>query len=427
MAKDSSKHSSVASYIIVALILGVITYIEYAIVEFPQAWLGRDWTMFWLIALSVVKFIMVIMFFMHLKDDDRTYTGFFSSGMFITMATFVALTAMFILPRAVSSTAPENVAAGRAGHEVPADVIDLVETNGRSRSAAAQADSPRPADRSVTIQAPRAGNDGSTYQVTVPGAAGAAADEVAGAAADEAAADQTDGTTAQTDEAAGQTDEAAGAEDEAAAAADDAEAEQAEDATAAGEDAQASATDTEGDEAEGATDEATAAAAAGSDQTPNEEIATEQAAAGQTPEDAAPETEAGAAASWDPEAGARVYAANCVACHQGNGQGIPSAFPPLADHTVHVYEAGGREFLMDVVLFGMQGPIDVNGMTYNGLMPGWSHLSDDDIANVLNHIVTAWDDEPAGFEPYQASEVADQRGLGLSAADVHEMRGELGL
>ncbi|WP_350636938.1 cytochrome c, partial [Pseudoalteromonas sp. GW168-MNA-CIBAN-0100] len=28
--------------------------------------------------------------------------------------------------------------------------------------------------------------------------------------------------------------------------------------------------------------------------------------------------------------GQRVYEANCMACHQANGEGIPGAFPPLA-------------------------------------------------------------------------------------------------
>src|SRR5690606_12545149 len=166
------KNSAVAGYIIVALILGVITYVEFAIVEYPQEWLGRNWTMFWLIALSVVKFIMVVMYFMHLKGDDSTYTGFFSSGMFITMATFIALTAMFILPRAIATTQPQDVQAGRASHDVPPEIMDLVETDGFSRTPAARADSPRPADRSVRIEPPLAGNDASSYELNLPMAAG---------------------------------------------------------------------------------------------------------------------------------------------------------------------------------------------------------------------------------------------------------------
>jgi mono/diheme cytochrome c family protein/heme/copper-type cytochrome/quinol oxidase subunit 4 len=357
MAKE--KHSSVAGYIIVALILGVITYVEFAIVEHPQAWLGRNWTLFWLIALSIVKFVMVVMYFMHLKDDDSTYTGFFSSGMFIAMATFVGFTAMFILPRAVASTQPQNVRAGSASHEVPADIMALVESDGMSRTPAERADSPRPADRSVTITAPRAGNDASTYglnlpePVTVPDAEAAAAAEAEAAeaaAADEAVADATETETAEA---------AAEAEPEAA-----------------------------------------------------EEPAADTTAVSLT---------------WDADQGASVYTMNCVACHQGSGQGIPGAFPPLAEHAADVYAAGGEVFLVDVVLYGMQGPIQVSGTTYNGLMLAWSQFSDEELANVLNHIVTAWNDPPAGFVPYQPADIAAERGKDLSDSDVHTLRGQLGL
>ncbi len=84
--------------------------------------------------------------------------------------------------------------------------------------------------------------------------------------------------------------------------------------------------------------------------------------------------------------GRRVYAANCVACHQANGQGIPGAFPPLA----------GSDFLnadkhraIDVVLNGLDGVITVNGNTLDGVMPAML-LSDDDVANVLTYVYSQW-------------------------------------
>src|SRR5690606_3133024 len=57
---------------------------------------------------SVLKFILVVMFFMHLKDDDRMYSGFFSSGMGIALATFIALPALFILPRSMAYREPRE-------------------------------------------------------------------------------------------------------------------------------------------------------------------------------------------------------------------------------------------------------------------------------------------------------------------------------
>ncbi len=355
MANDH-KHGGVGTYVIVALILGVITYIEFALVEYPQAWLGTGWTLFWLVALSVAKFVMVIMFFMHLKDDDRTYTGFFSSGMFIALGTFIAMTAMFILPRAVATTRPaldthgETAAHGEpAAHgavELPAELAENIATDGRSRPAAEAADSPRPKDRSVEVVPPAASNDASTYDVTLDQPTVAATPAPTAAADGEAAA------------------------------------------------AEPAATET-----------------------PAAEPAAEA-------EPAAPAAEA---AAWDAEMGAQAFTSTCSACHQANGQGIPGAFPPLAGHAAEIYEAGGRDYLMQVVLFGLQGPITVNGMTYNGVMPPWQNLSDAQIANALNHTLTAWSDAPADFAPILADEVAAHRGTGLTAADVHAVREELGL
>ncbi len=143
MAEDHKKHG-VGHYIVVALILGVITYVEFAIVEYDISWLSRGATMFWLIALSVVKFWMVIWFFMHLKEDNKLYTGLFSSGMLIAMGTFVGLSFMFILPNAVANRvvpAPTQVVGHDAHAPAPAEPGDAVP----------------PADRSVLIEPPLAG------------------------------------------------------------------------------------------------------------------------------------------------------------------------------------------------------------------------------------------------------------------------------
>src|SRR5690606_12535281 len=170
MAND--KHNgSVGTYILVALVLGVITYIEFAIVEYPQAWLGSTMTLVVLAALSVLKFILVVMFFMHLKGDDRMYSGFFSSGMVIALATFITMTAMFILPRAMGYSEARARAESLEGHaahgeaRVPEDVAALIETDGASRAAAERADTPAPVDRSVPIEAPRADDSEPDYEV----------------------------------------------------------------------------------------------------------------------------------------------------------------------------------------------------------------------------------------------------------------------
>ena len=143
-------------------------------------------------------------------------------------------------------------------------------------------------------------------------------------------------------------------------------------------------------------------------------------------EDAAP---AGPAAQADAGAavdGAGVYQTNCAACHQANGQGVPGAFPPLAGHAGELLTSQGRDYLPTVLLYGLQGPIDVQGTTYNGVMPAWSQLSDEQLAAVVNFVLTEWNAEqlPAEFEPYTPAEFAAVRGQDLSADDVHQRRTE---
>ena len=121
--------------------------------------------------------------------------------------------------------------------------------------------------------------------------------------------------------------------------------------------------------------------------------------------------------------GAAVYAANCASCHQGDGQGIPGAFPPVAGHAADLVANEGRDYLPLVLLYGLQGPIEVQGRTYDGVMPAWPQLSDDELAAVANHIVTM-EEAPEAFEPYAPAEFEEARGQDLSAAGVHARRTE---
>lgn len=136
---------------------------------------------------------------------------------------------------------------------------------------------------------------------------------------------------------------------------------------------------------------------------------------------------AGAALAQD--LGETTFQTNCVACHQANGQGVPAAFPPLAGQVPKLLAPeDGRTYLIDVLLYGLQGEITVDGQAYNGVMPPWPQLSDEQAAAVLTHTSTAWENEaalPDGFEPFTADEVAARRDLGLSGSDVYDQREEL--
>jgi cytochrome c oxidase subunit 2 len=74
------------------------------------------------------------------------------------------------------------------------------------------------------------------------------------------------------------------------------------------------------------------------------------------------------------ERGAKVYAANCQACHQANGQGVKGAFPPLDGSAV-------------VMNTQQQVAILLNG---KGAMPSWKGLSDVELAAVATYTKNAW-------------------------------------
>ena len=93
--------------------------------------------------------------------------------------------------------------------------------------------------------------------------------------------------------------------------------------------------------------------------------------------------------------GRRVYN-NCSACHQNDGQGVAGAFPPLAGS---VWVTGSVEVLARILLQGMQGPVEVKGAIYNGNMPAWSQLSDEEIAAVLTYIRGSWENEASPVDP----------------------------
>jgi mono/diheme cytochrome c family protein len=82
------------------------------------------------------------------------------------------------------------------------------------------------------------------------------------------------------------------------------------------------------------------------------------------------------------QSGQALYGQYCATCHQANGQGVPGAFPPLAGHVQEILaKKDGRTYLVDLVLFGLQGQIRVKGQAYNGAMPAWGpQLKDDQVA-----------------------------------------------
>jgi mono/diheme cytochrome c family protein len=81
--------------------------------------------------------------------------------------------------------------------------------------------------------------------------------------------------------------------------------------------------------------------------------------------------------------GAEVYGA-CIQCHQTTGLGVAGSFPPLANSE---YVNGDEKRLAAILLNGIEGPLAVNGQSYNSQMPAWKDTyNDEEIAAVLTYI-----------------------------------------
>jgi cytochrome c oxidase subunit 2 len=86
--------------------------------------------------------------------------------------------------------------------------------------------------------------------------------------------------------------------------------------------------------------------------------------------------------------GERVYAANCVACHQAAGQGTPAMKAPAL---------AGSKF----VTGAEEGPIDtvLNGRPNTAMQSFKGQLSDTDIAAVLSYTRNSWGNKASDVQP----------------------------
>jgi len=113
---------------------------------------------------------------------------------------------------------------------------------------------------------------------------------------------------------------------------------------------------------------------------------------------------AGGRAFGDAPKGQAAYAARCSACHQGNGEGLPGAFPPLKGSGVVTKDDGTKH--IRIVLDGLQGG-KAGGVAYASVMPAFAAvLSDAEIADIINFERSSWGNHG---KPVTAGQVAAER------------------
>lgn len=100
--------------------------------------------------------------------------------------------------------------------------------------------------------------------------------------------------------------------------------------------------------------------------------------------------------------GKLVYAAYCLACHQADGSGVPNLNPPLIATT---WVSGSKATLIEMILKGSKGQVEIDGETFHNTMPAQAHLTDQQIADVLTYIRKSFGNKASAVTPAEVKSI----------------------
>ncbi len=99
--------------------------------------------------------------------------------------------------------------------------------------------------------------------------------------------------------------------------------------------------------------------------------------------------------------GEAIYEYKCANCHMSSGEGLLGNIPPLAGSD---WLERRRGDIACIIRYGYADSITVNGIRYGAPMAGHPELSETEITNVANYVLTAWYND---YEVLQPAEVTD--------------------
>ncbi|MEJ1158328.1 c-type cytochrome [Prosthecomicrobium sp. N25] len=126
---------------------------------------------------------------------------------------------------------------------------------------------------------------------------------------------------------------------------------------------------------------------------------------------------AGPAAGAD---GKALYAEICQACHQEGGKGALGVAPPVASRLVKAAARQAKDYVPLVLLNGLNGAIEIEGQTFQSVMPAQAHLSDADLAAVATYVYGVLNGERGA--KVDAKAVAALRATPKSAPELLDLR-----
>jgi cytochrome c oxidase subunit IV len=94
-AGEEHAHPGPGTYLLIGLILFILTVIEVVIVYIPAIASQPLLLIPSLVVLMTIKFALVVLFFMHLKFDNRLFSALFTAPLLIAVSITLALMALF--------------------------------------------------------------------------------------------------------------------------------------------------------------------------------------------------------------------------------------------------------------------------------------------------------------------------------------------
>lgn len=106
--------------------------------------------------------------------------------------------------------------------------------------------------------------------------------------------------------------------------------------------------------------------------------------------------------------GKKVFSSICITCHQATGQGVPGVYPPLAGSE---WAQGDEERIVRIVLYGLNGPITVEGKEFNNAMAALGTvLKDEQIAHALTYVRQEWGNKAPEVKPETVARIRAEVG-----------------
>lgn len=94
--------------------------------------------------------------------------------------------------------------------------------------------------------------------------------------------------------------------------------------------------------------------------------------------------------------GKTVYTTYCLSCHQADGSGVPNLNPPLIQND---WVLGPKNVLIEQVLKGSKGKVEIDGETFHNSMPPMAHLTDQQIADVITYVRNSFGNKASRVAP----------------------------